>query len=56
MNIKLNIPYSNKDKLKKYKIKWNNDYKIWYLEDYRNLKESRLKSQPSLVVGLKAYP
>ncbi|EDG2014792.1 DNA primase, partial [Campylobacter coli] len=23
MNIKLNIPYSNKDKLKKYKIKWN---------------------------------
>ncbi|EAL6323303.1 conjugal transfer protein TraC, partial [Campylobacter coli] len=21
----------------KYKIKWNNDYKIWYLEDYRNL-------------------
>ncbi|XTO83602.1 hypothetical protein RZU89_08910 [Campylobacter coli] len=37
MNIKLNIPYSNKDKLKKYKIKWNNDYKIWYLEDYRNL-------------------
>lgn len=37
MNIKLNIPYSNKDKLKKYKIMWNNDYKIWYLEDYRNL-------------------
>lgn len=37
MNIKLNIPYSNKDKLKKYKIKWNNDYKIWYLEDYKNL-------------------
>ena len=24
--------------------------------DYQHLKESRLKSQPSLVVGLKAYP
>lgn len=37
MNIKLNVPYSDKDKLKKYGIKWNSDYKTWYLQDYKNL-------------------
>ncbi|EAH4572131.1 hypothetical protein KJQ78_08815 [Campylobacter lari] len=37
MNIKLNIPYSEKDKLKEYGIKWNQEHKTWYLQDYKNL-------------------
>lgn len=37
MNIKLDVPYSDKDEVKKYGVKWNNNYKTWYLQDYKNL-------------------